>query len=217
MNVTSTGLAGSAIQLIRSDAAGDAIWDSTDGTGRFAWDWNHGSARGAVLGPIPSTGFSMTFKASSWKNVATVRLASFDPTTNDISFVSIDTADALGDEKLLKVNGHSCTNFCQLQSSCGECTASQFCGWCGATSRCLSNADISDGNAVCPSDYTQPLNSCNVCLQQMTASACLQTPGCGFLFDKATPENQAGFCVSGTPTSAPSLPGSELDGAGCAA
>ena len=169
MNVTSTGLAGSAIQLIRSDAAGDAIWDSTDGTGRFAWDWNHGSAWGCSWSHSQH-GFSMTFKASSWKNVAAVRLASFDPTTNDISFVSIDTADALGDEKLLKLNGHSCTNFCQLQSSCGECTASQFCRWCGATSRCLSNADISDGNAVCPSDYTQPLNSCNVCLQQMTAS-----------------------------------------------
>ena len=203
LTATSTGLIGTGIRMIRSDDGKECKWDAASGTGTFSWKWGDCCGDGAVLGPIPSTGFSVTFSAPYWQKVDTVRLASYSATATDLTFVSLDTAAAFGDGRSVRVSGFTCADFCASLSTCGDCTASEYCGWCGATGKCVSDTDVSGGGIACASDYTPPLTCCAVCQQQPTAAACLSVPGCGFLYDQATPDNQAGFCVSGTPAFVP--------------
>lgn len=194
---TSTGLAGGSTRIVRSDDRREAEWNSQSGTGAFQWRWGRCCGDGAVLGPMPSTGFSMTFTSDAWSNVGTVRLASYSSTTSTLSFESVSTGVAFGSGRGLRVRGFTCEDFCATLQSCGECTASEFCGWCGATSTCMSSS------TRCPAAYTPPLTCCAECTQQSTIDGCLSRPGCGFLFDRAAHNAQVGHCVSGTPHSSP--------------
>ena len=205
MYATSTGLAGTSARMIRSDDRNEAKWDAAAGTGTFKWRWASCCGDGAVLGPLPSNGFTLSLTASEWQNVDTVRLASYNHASQSLDFVSVDTATAFGLGNTLRVSGFTCGAYCATFASCGECTASDWCGWCGATSRCLSAAQVSAYSAMCPGDYSAESTCCDVCSSQVTAAACLAQPGCGFLYDRtgASPNTQAGNCVSGIPGTSP--------------
>ena len=203
MNVTSSGLAGSNAAIIRSDEQHESTWNAADGTGSLSWRWESCCGDGLVLGPMPTANFSLRLHASEWRGLESVRLASYDDNARDLEFVNISTPDAFGAGSTVKVTGLTCTGFCESLVSCGECTATALCGWCGATSTCLSSAAISSGNTTCAASYTPPLTCCDECSSQLSATECLSRQGCGFLFDRTTPDSMAGHCVSGSTRSSP--------------
>ena len=199
MTATSTGLAGTDMRVIRGDDSREVSWNTHAGTGRFQWKWGSCCTDGMVLGPIPSDGFTMTLKASFWHHVNQVALASYNEVAKGLDFTNIDIGAIFGNDGELKVNGFTCDTFCASFASGGECTTSEFCGWCGATSTCISQTQRYN----CAADYTPPLTCFSECSEQTSRAACLSRPGCGFLFDRASPDAEAGHCVSGTPAFSP--------------
>ena len=153
------------------------------------------------------TAFSLTFSSGFWESVTSVKLASYNTSSRDLDFLSLDTATAFGDGSSLRLTGYTCGDFCATLHSCGECTTSEYCGWCGSTGTCLSHSAREaalDASAICPAaSYSPPLTCCDECSALVTAADCLGRAGCGFLFDRATPGSMGGHCVSGTPAHTP--------------
>jgi hypothetical protein len=170
LSATSTGLAGTGVQVIRGDDAHEVAWNDADGTGTFNWEWYSCCTDGAVIGPLPAEGFTMTFVATDeMVNMERVLLASYDGSKKDLAFRDLSVDRAFGEGRGVRVSAFKCSRYCERIQTCGECTASEMCGWCSATQTCSfhDSTDVTAGSS-CPSSYTPPGQCCSECSSQQT-------------------------------------------------
>ena len=153
------------------------VWDAASGTGSFTWKWGKCCTDGLVLGPFPSSAFTMSIEVKETKGLDTLRIGSYSVATSTITFPAEDPA-AAGE---IRVHGLTCNAFCSAFTNCGECNTKSAgdtrCGWCSTTSTCIPEATRA---ATCPVDFKGYNTCCDVCTVHIGAEACIAEPGCGW-------------------------------------
>ena len=98
MGFTSTGLTGLSPQvaLVQADDPGEVSWNSGAGTGSGTWRWATCCTDGAVIGPMPTDGFTLTMSVTMYQIPASnaVRVGSWNSATSSIDFRISDLGTA---------------------------------------------------------------------------------------------------------------------------
>ena len=115
------------------------------------------------------------------RGIDKLSFATWLPDSSGVSFIDVPFAEAMSNP--LRVGAFTCSDFCASLSSCGTCTATEFCGWCGPADggECLPYTQSS----VC-SMISQPWTPPNTCCAACTAldadeEACISMEGCGYV------------------------------------
>ena len=133
MTWTSTGLAGGSTAIVQSDDNGEVTWNTAAGTGTASWRWVTCCTDGAVIGPMPSQGFSLTFHITRYDVPATggLKIGSFDANSNSINFVTSNLGSASTSTPYqVRLIGYTTTDYCGALTNCGSCTVETVCQWC---------------------------------------------------------------------------------------
>ena len=163
------------------------MWNAASGTGSFTWFWHECCTDGLVLGPFPSSAFTMSIEVketrdangdlTSPKGLDALRIGSYSVVTSTITFPAEMPAKA-GE---IRVHGLTCNSFCSTFTNCGECNSKSAgdarCGWCSTTSTCIPEANQA---ATCPADFIGYNTCCGICTVIVDAFACIAEPGCGW-------------------------------------
>ena len=190
MGMSSTGLAGNspATKLVQADDPGEVQWNSGAGTGSGTWRWATCCTDGAVIGPMPTDGFTLTMSVTEYGIPATngVRVGSWNAASSSVDFRISDLGVATtAAPYLIKISAFKTVDYCNSFKSCGECTVESICHWCGGTCTPITNTS-------CPEPFVAQGECCPTCVGITTEDACVLTLGCGWC-------KSGNNCISGQP------------------
>ena len=119
---------------------------------------------GMILGPLPSSDFQLTFQVTEHNpELATVRFGSWDETSKSLSFLEVPMAQAAAPSGGIQLTAFTCLDYCASLASCGQCTASKYCGWCG--NACVPHTEGAKCTAA-----GMPFSSPGACCTDCTAT-----------------------------------------------
>lgn len=193
--------------VVQDDVGGGNVfaWDGASGTGTTTNSWFAGESDGWVLGPFPSTDFSLTMQLVEAKGITKFEFMEYKEHDGEFIGVEIPKLDfILG----VTVASAVAADVCASQKSCATCHSlggkHLKCGWCPTTSTCMDilteyNPAVKDKDwsvklSVCGEDW-DPFACCSECTAPTTCSTCMAVPGCGWATFADKPNGQ---CVSGT-------------------
>ena len=165
-------------------------WNATTASGSFYWKWGTCCTDGMILGPLPDKNFKLNFKVTTHNpELVGVRFGSWDETAKSLSFLEVPMAQAGGDSGGIALTAFTCLDYCASLASCGQCTASKYCGWCGNT--CVPHTESAKCTAA-TIPFTPPGACCADCTAISDPFSCIAKQGCGYSFVTNT-------CLSGIP------------------
>eukprot|EP00055_Hartaetosiga_balthica_P014238 m.77130 g.77130 ORF g.77130 m.77130 type:complete len:1071 (-) comp8535_c1_seq3:3564-6776(-) len=160
-------------------------WDPATGSGDFYWTWDKCCTDGMILGYINDLEWRFNIEYTNVEYIDAFKIGTYNNKTGELEFIVLDKNSVLNSG--IEVQAVSCSSYCGVKTSCGECAADQACGWCPSLG-CIPEAF----QRQCPLDETfQQGGCCDICAAQQNCTACVNEPGCGWSYDK-------GECVSGS-------------------
>ena len=205
LDVTSTGLSASSlpepVRVLLMDDPEDQVlaksrglpvvpWSPANASGSFYWRWGTCCTDGMILGPLPETNFMLNFKVTQHNpELSSVRFGSWDEPTKSLSFLDVPMAQAAAPDGGIRLTAFTCLDYCASLASCGQCTASKYCGWCGNS--CIPHTEAAKCSAA-TIPFTPPGACCADCTATTDPITCIAKKGCGYSFATNT-------CLSGIP------------------
>jgi len=130
------------------------LTDSTtqeDGSISLRWAWGGHAADGMVFGPMPALNWSIafTFDMAQTYGLQSLQVASYDPTTAQVSFTSIPVKKMDAEYGGGVIASKGCTDYCQMYDNCDECQKDSRCQFAPLNGGCVS-ALTSISNYDCP-------------------------------------------------------------------
>eukprot|EP00730_Choanoeca_flexa_P004202 TRINITY_DN11628_c0_g1_i11.p1 TRINITY_DN11628_c0_g1~~TRINITY_DN11628_c0_g1_i11.p1 ORF type:complete len:1035 (+),score=91.97 TRINITY_DN11628_c0_g1_i11:1645-4749(+) len=171
---------------LKDDPSETYEWDRATGQGRIKQGWVECCTDGASLGPLPPSGYRITFRYTQIEGLTGVKVGSFNDTSNDLSLFELNLDD-LRDG--IEFTAFKCDQICETKKSCGECSSAEGCAWCGDT--CVYKDPTRTSYEGCSQDsWTTDNACCDDCNRERSCDSCARKQGCAWDFELST-------CVSG--------------------
>lgn len=134
VDITSTGIPGA--RVILSDDAGEVTWDTATGVGSATWGWSECCTDGAVIGPLPRSGFTLDLTADrAGSSITDVEFITLDPAAGpgQVARRTYSFASLQSSTRFARLSGFTTAEFCASFSTCGECALQSQCACDGGT------------------------------------------------------------------------------------
>mmetsp|Transcript_69344 Transcript_69344/g.219412 ORF Transcript_69344/g.219412 Transcript_69344/m.219412 type:complete len:896 (-) Transcript_69344:944-3631(-) len=152
-------------------------WGPSKGQGSFSHKWKSCCTDGMVLGRFRTLDFCFNIRYTEIWNVDTLGIGNYRNGNLEMAYYPMSEFVDGG-----KLCAQTCETHCRRKTSCGECSASEACSWCGDTGTCLDNAN----SGACPSGLVPSGGSCEECSSKSTCGSCTGTEGCGWCYSTGT-------------------------------
>eukprot|EP00056_Hartaetosiga_gracilis_P012097 m.190090 g.190090 ORF g.190090 m.190090 type:complete len:1095 (-) comp13633_c0_seq1:2329-5613(-) len=160
-------------------------WDTNTGSGDFYWAWAGCCTDGMMLGYITDLEWRFNIEYTTVTGIDQFKIGTYNNLTGELDFIVLDKDAVLSSG--IEVKAVSCSSYCGVKSSCGECVADQACAWCPSLGCIPENFE----RQCPPEEHFQEGGCCDNCAAQTNCTACVNEPGCGWSYDK-------GECLSGS-------------------